>query len=242
MGNPEDAVKQKLEIKWIEAKRLVHWSKEELGLDVDDECPSGWEDQCIDNALDLYKRLSPSDQASMKATFQTYEPAWKVKAVEQAMKREQQWVAARDGKLQNLHHHQKQQQRQQRHQHSPVPSSVPSTAPSSSQTIMTTTTTEKETVVYRERTTKFHDDGAVSVIDQEDDPPEITKTTSTTAEESFPAARPAVACSNVTPESAAEQASPATSGVAASWDKHLRVHPQAATKPVRVVTCYCDIL
>ena len=92
MGGLENLVKQKLDIKWIDARRLVQEAQVALGIakrDVGER-----QDEVLEEALEIFEDLPPEEQDEMRAPEEVTEPEWKRKAREQAEKREQEWAAA----------------------------------------------------------------------------------------------------------------------------------------------------
>jgi hypothetical protein len=87
--NAENAIKQRLNIKYVDAKKLLQEAKENLGI----EGPIGdREDEVIEEACEIFEDMEPEEQESMRNTGSAGgEPEWKRKALAAAAKREQQW-------------------------------------------------------------------------------------------------------------------------------------------------------
>ena len=87
----ENQIKDKLQIKWVAARRLAQEGKDRLGISNSD----GREDEVLLEALKIFQGLSPSEQEEMKLSpGEVDEPDWKRKAREQAEKREKEWDEA----------------------------------------------------------------------------------------------------------------------------------------------------
>lgn len=88
----EDAIKERLGIKWIHAKRLAEEAKSNLGENCKD-------DQVVEEAVKIFNRLKKAEQKEMLVS-KSSEPDWKRKARQQTEKREQHWdPAARQGTI-----------------------------------------------------------------------------------------------------------------------------------------------
>lgn len=88
--NVENLVKQRLGIKYIDAKRLTEEAEDLLkGEDV----PITEED-VVEEAVALFEEMTLEEQEAMKIPEESGEPEWKRKAREQAERREKEWAEA----------------------------------------------------------------------------------------------------------------------------------------------------
>ena len=94
MSTLENTVKDKLGIKWVCARDLVHQAREKLSnrvTDEDDDDSSVDEDEVLLETLKIFQALSNKQQDEMRLPEQVVEPDWKEKAKAQAERRERQW-------------------------------------------------------------------------------------------------------------------------------------------------------
>lgn len=86
MASLEDAVKDKLQIKWVDARQLVGKARDKVGADAEKH-------EVFAEATKLFSALPKKEQDRMRLAAEKPEPAWRQRAIEQATKREQQWAA-----------------------------------------------------------------------------------------------------------------------------------------------------
>lgn len=84
MSGIDENVKNKLNIKYKDAKKLVEEARDVLGSDATD-------DQIIQEACDIFEDMPKQEQEAMETPIQSEEPEWKRKAKEQAARREAEW-------------------------------------------------------------------------------------------------------------------------------------------------------
>jgi hypothetical protein len=104
MGNLEDSVKKRLVVKWVAAKELVARAREEVvaGSAADEANVEDFRQEerdviIIDAAVAHFNRLSPEEQAAMKADSsdekEEEEPEWQRRARLHAAERHGAWAA-----------------------------------------------------------------------------------------------------------------------------------------------------
>lgn len=91
MTNLADAVKKKLGIKWVDAKALVERAMESCEIQGD-TVPKNREDEVLEEAIELFEDLDEAEQERMRQEANE-QPAWKVKALRAAEKREEEFRA-----------------------------------------------------------------------------------------------------------------------------------------------------
>jgi hypothetical protein len=95
----ENAIQQKLGIKYVDARRLVQEAQQSLGIPAGHQQPVAAECQVhvVEEAIDIFEELTPEEQAEMlqPVLLEQGEPAaeadWTRRAREQAEKREREW-------------------------------------------------------------------------------------------------------------------------------------------------------
>ena len=86
MPSAEDQLKERFNLRYAAASKLVQDARTVLGNDADDEA-------VLAEAVQNYQQLDPSEQQALTATTTTAasEPAWQQKARQAAEKREAEW-------------------------------------------------------------------------------------------------------------------------------------------------------
>lgn len=113
MPNIEDTVKQKLGIRWLDAKRLVQDAVRNCAIDMEgpnykkNSIPADREKEVIAEACELFEDLDEAEKDQMRksradeknaiAADGVPEPEWKRKAREHAERREAAWLAQQKG-------------------------------------------------------------------------------------------------------------------------------------------------
>ena len=87
----DDAIKQRLGIKYKCAKQLAEEARAALGSEAT-------EDEIIEEACEIFEDMEEDEQEEMRVPATTEEPEWKRKAKEQAEKREQEWAKEEEQK------------------------------------------------------------------------------------------------------------------------------------------------
>lgn len=97
MPNLETAVAEKLNIKWVDAKRLV--TEAIVNVEIEGEVPLDREEEVLEEACELFEDLEEHEKAAMRKpkgpamNENGEEPEWKRKARENAERREAEWRA-----------------------------------------------------------------------------------------------------------------------------------------------------
>ena len=86
MPSAEDQLKERFNLRYAAASKLVQDARTVLGNDADDEA-------VLAEAAQTYQELDPSEQQALTATTSSNnaEPAWQQKARQAAEKREAEW-------------------------------------------------------------------------------------------------------------------------------------------------------
>ena len=87
MTNLENAIKDKLGIRWVEAKKLLEKAKERCEIDSP-EVPVDRENEVLEEACELFGDIPKSEQDEMK---QSESDDLKNKLMQQAQRREVEW-------------------------------------------------------------------------------------------------------------------------------------------------------
>jgi hypothetical protein len=96
MPNLENAVADKLGIKWVDAKRLVKQAI--LNVEIEGPVvPVDREEEVLEEACEIFEDLEEHEKAAMRKpqsqSNNSEEPEWKQKAIENAQRREAEWRA-----------------------------------------------------------------------------------------------------------------------------------------------------